>query len=135
MPIAYRIDAGRRVVFADPYGALTAEDLFAYQRDVGSKPQVRGFDELVDMSRVEQVVYTDMKPVRELASLSASMDDPDRPTRLAIVAPADEDFGLGRMYEALRSLQPGSTREVRVFRKRADALAWLGTTDPPDRVQ
>jgi len=53
MPIEYHIDHGRRLVLASASGKLTAEDFFNYQRNVWSLPEVRGFNELVDMSKVE----------------------------------------------------------------------------------
>jgi len=42
--------------------------------------------------------------------------------RIAMAAPGDEFFGLGRMYQALRSDSPV---EVGVFRELAAAEAWL----------
>jgi len=46
--------------------------------------------------------------------------------RLAIVAPRDFEFGLGRMYGAHREMDNRSTKWVGVFRARPEALAWLG---------
>jgi hypothetical protein len=49
-------------------------------------------------------------------------------SRLAIVAPRDELFGLGRMYEFLRGDSPV---DVRVFRERKEAELWLGLSKDP----
>ncbi len=65
--------------------------------------------------------------MRELAQLSASMDDGAPRSRLAIVSPKDFAFALGRLYEAHRSLDERSRKSVRVFRLMEDALAWLGS--------
>lgn len=43
-------------------------------------------------------------------------------SRVAMAAPSDEFFGMGRMYQALRSDSPV---EVGVFRELAAAEAWL----------
>ena len=43
--------------------------------------------------------------------------------KLAIVAGADVDFGLARMFVSLSSLS--GPRDVRVFRSLADAVIWL----------
>jgi hypothetical protein len=48
-------------------------------------------------------------------------------TRIALAAPGDEFFGLGRMYQALRDHSPV---EVGVFRSLGAAEAWLEL--PPD---
>lgn len=130
MPIDVRIDPELRIVFATPVGTLRTEELFDYQRDVWSRPEVAGFNELVDMGRVEKVAFKTPQKVKDLAGLSAGMDGP-APSRLAIVAVQETHYGLGRMYQAYRELDTRSTREVRVFRKMEEALAWLA--EPPAR--
>jgi hypothetical protein len=127
MPIEYTTDHARRIVLAEGKGTLTDDDVFSYQKTVWSRAEVAGYDELMDMSAVEQIALPSIERVRDLAKVSASMDSPQR-SRFAIVAPADLAFGLGRMYEMYRDLQAGS-KEVRVFRSRKDALAYLGSRE------
>jgi hypothetical protein len=57
------------------------------------------------------------------------MDDKNTKSRFAIVAPADVAFGLGRMYQAYRTLDRRSTKEVGVFRTMREALAFLRRED------
>ena len=128
MPIEYQIDHSHRVVFAKGVGALTSDELFAYQRDVWSRPDVAGFNELADMSEVQDIVQPTSERIRKLADLSASMDI-STPSKFAIVAPQALPFGLGRMYEMYREMNEHSTKEVRVFRTREEALEWLGLQD------
>jgi hypothetical protein len=90
---------------------------------------VAGYDELVDMSRVEHFAEPSSESVRRLAELSARMDPPAASARFAIVAPQDVAFGLGRMYETYRALNQRSTKQVAVFRDRAAATRWLGSTN------
>ena len=85
-----------------------------------------GYDELVDMSEVEQIALPSVGRVRTLARLSATMDPSSPSSKLAIVAPEDLAFGLGRVYEAYRELNAQSTKRVGVFRSLADALTFLG---------
>ena len=75
MSIEYHIDHGRRLVLASASGMLTPEDLFNYQRIVWSLPEVRGFNELVDMRKVEDILSPTFEHISELAKLSADMDD------------------------------------------------------------
>lgn len=56
MPIEYQIDHDRRFVSARAIGNLTAEDIFNYQREVWSLPEARGYNELIDMSNVKEIV-------------------------------------------------------------------------------
>ena len=129
MPLTYEVDSDRRLVIATGHGVLTDGDIFGYQETVWSRPEVRGFDEIVDVTGVEKIEYQSHQRVGKLAELSAGMDSPAK-TRLAIVAPDATAFGLARMYQAYRGLQARSTKEVAVFRDLAQALQWLSAGRP-----
>ena len=94
----------------------------------GRARELVSYDELMDMSHVEHIALASTERVWELAWRSAGMDVRSSASRFAIVAPTDLAFGLGRMYEAYRSLDDRSTKQVGVFRSRADALAFLGSS-------
>jgi len=126
VPIEYRIHYEHRIVIARGRGAFTTADVFGYQREVWSREDVAGFNELVDMTAVTEIVTASAERMRELASLSAGMDPSGGSAKMAIVAPQDIAFGLGRMYETYRSLEPASKKEVSVFRTISEALAFLG---------
>src|SRR5688500_14392523 len=98
MPMEYRIDHRRRLVLARATGTLTDPEVFGYQHEVWGRPEMAGYDQLVDMSDVEHVALPSVDRVAALASLSAGMDAPAPPTRFAIVAPRDFEFALGRMF-------------------------------------
>ena len=125
MGMACRIDPARRVVIGTCQGVLTDDDVFTYQREVWSRPEVAGYDELIDMSKVERIEFVSTSRLRDLAELSAGMDPPSTATKLAIVAPRDLEFAIGRMYEAYRGLNARSTKQVCVFRTMDEAHAWL----------
>ncbi|MBP2668422.1 MAG: hypothetical protein H6Q80_624 [Deltaproteobacteria bacterium] len=126
MPIEYHIDHGRRLVLASASGKLTAEDFFNYQRNVWSLPEVRGFNELVDMSKVEEILSPTYERISELAKLSADMDDRTIATKFAIVASDTFAYGIGQLYEAFRNVNPLSTKKVGVFRNIQEAMDWIG---------
>jgi hypothetical protein len=131
MPLEHRIDHRLRLVLTRAIGTLTDEEIFGYQREVWSRPDVAGYDELVDMSDVEHVAVPSTDRIAELASFSAAMDARAPASRFAIVAPRDYEFALGRMYGAHRELDGRGTKRVSVFRTRAEALAWLGLEREP----
>jgi hypothetical protein len=130
MPIDVRVDHPRRLVVARASGVLTDGEVFAYQQGTWSRAEVAGYDELADMTGVVRIELPSAARARELASVSAGMDRPGAPSRLAIVAPQDQAFGLGRMYQAFREMDPRSAKEVAVFRTAAEALAFLGVKGP-----
>jgi len=128
VPLDYRIDHKQRLVHVTAHGVITADALFAYQKAAWSDPAIAEYDELADMSRVEDVEAPSPSNVSALAGFSARMDASAKPTKLAIVARDDLLFGLGRMYQAYREMKPGSNKEVAVFRSMPEALAWLERT-------
>jgi hypothetical protein len=127
MPITYTIDSGKRRVLAVITGTLTEDELFAYQTEVWSRAEVAGYDQIVDTTGVQHIAAPEPSgdSMRRLAALAAGMDDRDRRSRFAIVAPGDLAFGMGRMYSTYREMEPRSTKRVSVFRTMGEALAWL----------
>ena len=125
MPIEYQIDHNRRFVLARAIGDLTAEEIFKYQMEVWSLPETRGYNELIDMSNVEEIVSPTEEKIVELGKISAYMDDRNIATKFAIVASDPFAYGMGQLYEAYRNINPRSTKEVRVFRSMKDAMEWI----------
>jgi hypothetical protein len=125
MGIEYRIDDERRMVLAQGCGVVTPENVFAYQREVWSRAELAGYNELFDMTEVERLEPPSKGSVRDLADLAAGMDSSGCSSKFAIVASDDLAFGIGRMYQSYREFDPRSTKEVAVFRSMAAALKWL----------
>jgi hypothetical protein len=127
VPIDFEIDHERRLVTARGRGTVSYDEVYSYQLQVWGKANVAGYDELVDMSGVEEIAIPSMDSIPKLATLSAQMDTPDVTSKLAIVVKDDFAFALGRMYETYRGLDPRSTKQARVFRSLPEALAYLGS--------
>jgi len=132
MPIAYRIDHEKKIVLARGYGAFTGADVFGYQGEVWSRPEVAGYDELVDMTDVTSIVSPSTERIEDLARTASGMDWHSSPSRFAIVAPGDLAFGLGRMLQSFREAQEGSTKRVGVFRTMEEALEFLTLQETPE---
>ena len=134
MPIIYRVDHDARIVIAAGEGVLTDAEVFDYQRDVWSRPDVIGYDELIDMRQVTEIELPSAGRVRALAELAAKMDDKASRSRFAIVASDDIAFGLGRMFqshrEIVREFDGRGTKEVGVFRTMEEALVFLHVDHP-----
>jgi hypothetical protein len=130
MPLVFRLDHEARVIVAAGYGRLTDDEVFGYQRQTFELEEAIGYDELIDMTHVEQIALPSTNRVRELAALAVGMDATHGGSKLAIVAPGDLAFALGRMFQTTRGLDPRSTTEVGVFRTMEDALAFLRLDHP-----
>ncbi len=132
MPIDYHIDHDRRLVLARGHGRLVDQDVFGYQHEVWSRPDVRWYDELVDMIGVEHIEVPSTDRLKQLVDLASGMDLPGAPTKFAIVAQDEVATDLARFFRIYRELHPRSTKTVGVFESRRAALDWLGVSTIPD---
>jgi hypothetical protein len=122
MPLVYRIDRDAKVVVAAGYGTLTDADVFGYERQTGARSDMIGSVTDIDVPSAERV--------EELASEAARKDAVDGPAKVAIVAPGELAFGLSRLFQIQRRVEPGSTKNVGVFRTMDAALKFLGIDHP-----
>ena len=130
MPLAFRLDRESHVIVAAGYGTLTDQQVFDYQHQIASREDTIGYDELVDVTHVREIASLSTDRVRELAAVAAAADSSRESSRLAIVAPGDLAFALGRMFQTHRELDARSRREVGVFRTTKEALAFLRIDHP-----
>jgi hypothetical protein len=121
--VRFTVDRSAGVRVATFTGVVDERTLLdAYERVVATPDYDPDLDDLLDFGDVERVDVAG-EGVRRLVAYFDRADLPGHHARLAIVAPQDYVFGLARMYEALRGGAPG---QIRVFRDRAAAEAWLG---------
>jgi hypothetical protein len=132
MPLVFRLEHEARVIVTAAYGTLTDDEVFGYLRQIGSREDAIGYDEFVDLTHVTHIAVPLTERVGDVVSAAAKLDEVRRTSRSAIVAPDDLAFGLGRMYQTRREMEPGSTTEVGVFRTSEEALAFLRIDHPLD---
>jgi hypothetical protein len=127
MPYDLRIDHDMRLVIATVWGDVTESEVLAYENEsLWSLPELRGYSELIDVIRVNEITFRLARHFPRFADTSARKDLPGEAAGcLLIVAADDFHFGLGRMYQAHRELHPSTQRKVGVFRTMDDALVWL----------
>ena len=125
MPITFEIDRARKTVFAQATGTITKDDFFSYQKALQAPVELRYFNECIDLSTAEDFEGATDTNMMGLARMSVQLDDPAQPTLLAIIATSDLHYGLARMYETYRSMQPNNSRKVAIFRTRDEAIRWL----------
>ncbi len=133
MPLTHHIDHGSRLVIAAGHGLFSDEDVFGYQSEVWSRDDVHGYDELVDLTDVSEIVHPTANRMMDLASLASRMPSSNTSSRLAIVAPSDLAFGLARMFQGWRNCADAGKRNVAVFRSMPEALKFLGLAQLPGR--
>lgn len=131
MPLAYRIDHEGRLIVAAGYGTVSDEDIFEYHRQIAGRKETAGYDELVDVTRVNDIALPSTDRVNLLAREAAATDAVRGSSKLAIVAATDLAFGLGRMFQTQRELDSRTKRTVGVFRSMAEALEFLEIEHAP----
>ena len=113
------------VVFSIATGTLTASDILTNQVTVNSDPAFSpDMKHLIDMTGVTDVQCSSLE-LRVLASQGPFGPDSKR----ALVGPDQLTFELASRYERLREHQ---NKNMRVFRKLGEALAWLGVDAPEE---
>ncbi len=122
MPITYQIDPRRRLVLTHATGTLTDADLLAHKdrlvRDAGFDP---GMSQLSDMREIQRLDVT-AAGVRAMVDHDTANAARRSGHRLALVVPADDAFGMARMYQIMGRQEDGN---VGVFRTMVEAEAWL----------
>lgn len=118
MPAAYRIDASDGVVYSRAWGVLTDADISVNRTALTNDPLFTPrSSQLYDFSEVTALEVT-ASALRELARTSPF----DLDARRAIVVPSDVAYGMARMYGLLSGREDSV---FRIFRERAEAIAWL----------
>lgn len=117
----YRIETSQDLTSVTFLSEPSLADLREALRDVHAQPS--GRLRLWDYSGTR--VSMNGEEARALAAFARTLDRP--PTRVAILVATDVEYGIARMHLAWRDEQG---MESRVFRDRAEALAWLATPDP-----
>ncbi|HJZ49099.1 MAG TPA: hypothetical protein VKE41_18105 [Roseiflexaceae bacterium] len=121
MGIIYRIDPNQRIVFTYIEGTVTDDDIAPYVDAVWRDLAGAVFDGLIDASAVKLVAIT-RRGIQRSANLTTRLNRTRARYRVAIVAPQDIVYGVGRMVEVYRE---GTLGAVQVFRTYEEALAWL----------
>ncbi|MCK5194605.1 MAG: hypothetical protein KAQ71_12400, partial [Desulfobulbaceae bacterium] len=87
------------------------------------KPEFIDYHELIDVSEVKGIKLK-INDLRRLGKIAAEYDKSDGNNKLGFVVSSTISYGIARMYSIYRGLYSQS-KEVRVFKKKPDALAWL----------
>jgi hypothetical protein len=128
MPALHKIDDDIRLITTIWCGEASDSELIdallKYQRDIKGRFGYSSYNEIVDFSNASGFTLS-TNGIRQLAQIAAKTDVQGTKTKLAIITGSLMAFGLGRMYEAYRSLLPRVSKDVRVFKNHREALEWI----------
>lgn len=104
-------------------GEIDDADLMGAYAELLRDPDYdHGADDLVDLRQVERFGVTETG-FKNIMALFAPVDQLGIPTRLAIVAPGDDVYGVSLMYQTLRG--DDVPEQIEVFRDIGAAEDWL----------
>jgi len=128
MPAVHTIDHDQKVIITtwegEPINQELSEAFKKYQSEIKEEPEYIQFNELVDFSGIRGI-RLNSDGLRLLADIAAKSDTTQVKTKLAIIVKPGLTFGLARMYEIYRNLNPKKSKEIKVFHDSSPALAWL----------
>lgn len=123
MPITYTIHPHLRLVVTRFTGHVSDEEFVElYQRMLHDDDYVLGTNELADLRDTADLDLSALALRRVEEITRHRYAGSDASFRTAIIAPRDQSYGVGRMYEVFAEDGPES---VRVCRSEAEALTWL----------
>jgi hypothetical protein len=123
MPISYKIDLDRRLVYTRSWGVLTDADILAHKEQLALDPKFcPTMGQLSDVREIERLAVT-TEGVKAMVAHDQAHADRRTGHRVAFVVSTDEAFGMARMYS-----QRSNPDLVSVFRSLTDAVEWLEST-------
>ena len=123
MPGSYTILPAARFVYSRGWGVLTDEHLQAHATALRADPRfLPSFAQLADFRDVSDIQVTSAG-IRAMTHINPF----GKGARRAFVTPNATAFGLGRMYELMKS---NDEDQLMVVREVSEALKWLGDRAP-----
>jgi hypothetical protein len=123
MTIRYAIEPTLGTILTTVSGTVTTDDVISYLTEVLPHPnRGRPYREIFDLRKVG-TLQVDMEGARRIAAFVRGFESELDAGMVAVVAPRDFEFGMGRVIGAYLDELPF---EFRVFRNMDDARVWIG---------
>lgn len=121
MPITYRVDSTRNILFVTRTGSIAAHhEKEAFRLRQADELIVPGMGVVVDCRGVEPADSVEV--VRYLTDYAVALASTLQCGAVAIVVAREVEYGMARMYQELTELEHPNTQ---VFRDYEEALAWV----------
>jgi hypothetical protein len=128
MPVNHQINHELQLIITTVTGKAVDEELIKamekYQRDIRSKSEYIIYNEVLDFSESTKIKLTN-GGIKTIAKIASTNDHAAVKTKLALIVKSPFVFGLARMYQIYRGLNPKANKEVRIFNRNHDAFEWI----------
>jgi len=128
MAVKHYIDTKSRLIITTWEGDAVdidfIEEIQKYQKDIQNKTEYKNYNEVVNFSKVKGIKLT-TEGIKNIGGIAAQTDRNEICRKLAFIVSNNLAFGLVRMYQAYRSFEKNSNKEIRVFKNENDAFEWI----------
>ena len=128
MSVKHYIDTSSQIIITtwdgDAVDIDFIEAIQKYQKDIQTNTEYKHYNELVNFSNTKSIKLT-TEGIMSLGKIAASTDQSENAKKLGFVVRNNLAFGLVRMYQAYRSFEKNSNKEIRVFKSEKEALDWV----------
>jgi len=130
MPLEYRIEKGKKLVYVTGNGVITFSELMDHIEELSRASEYQSpMKKLVDYRTVTRIELSSSQS-KAFAAKKGGFKNIFAGETCALVAPSDVVFGTARVHDTLFGFEEADI-EMTVFRDLAEALTWLGL-DPLD---
>ena len=119
MPAFYKIDKERRLDLSSASGVFTLADALSHMENLSKDPDFDpSFSQIADFTQVSRIELSsdEIQRLAQRGIFSAH-------SRRAFITPNEVTFGIGRMFETLRSFE--GEKGIGIFRTLEEALEWV----------
>lgn len=128
MPAKHTIDIKSQLLITSWKGDVTESEfidvLRKYQKNIRSKSEYIGFNEILDLTEVTNI-HLSAGGLRRIGVIAAKTDSTDMVTKVALIVSSDLAYGLAVIYCACRSVLTNSNKTMRIFKKEGEAYKWI----------
>jgi hypothetical protein len=123
VPISFEIRPAARLVYVKCTGVVSLEEILRYETVVVTDAEFDAeYIEVLDLRTAERLEVS-RDEVARIVGYEKNHERYIGKRKVAFIAPADLEFGLGRMYEMMEHESP---METQVFRNIDTACEWTG---------
>ena len=124
MPVTETILHDLQLVHTVAAGKVTRDDFMAHMERTWSSREIADYDEIVDATTADASLLS-QEDLIEIINFGVEYDS-EKMRKLALCVNSDLEFGIGRMFGAMRETHDKNSLEIQTFRDIASAEAWVG---------
>lgn len=124
MPITFKVDRERNIIFTTCKDKITVQEFFEHQRENGSDRSLFGYDEILDVRQADFSAFNHLA-LQSIAQATGQLAAIDTNTSIAVLVDEGGTKEIVELYQMVENIVNGGGRKMQVFSKLEDAEKWL----------